>query len=284
MKKAFVFILLVLLIILYSCDSTYNYYRDSDSSVSSSSSQSSESTEDKDSEGDKNSEGSSDSSDSDQDSNSEDNESEPESKGTTDSSNDSNKSSEENGDEIINETSSDIVAKYGFRNYSPEILYSVGGVTKYTVQKGDTVYSIARKFNVSPADIIKLNNLSKPDNIKPGMVLKIPGGGLKIFSPVKSFMKSYKTDNILILEKCDNLVYSPFESGIVTHVGYIRGYGLSVMIKNSEYAIIISGFKDVSVKAGYEINFKKLIGTIDNGQHLYISLFKNKTMVNLKKS
>jgi LysM repeat protein len=51
------------------------------------------------------------------------------------------------------------------------------GYTEYTVQPGEWVYSIARKFGVDPQDIIDLNNLVDPYTLYPGDVIKIPSGG-----------------------------------------------------------------------------------------------------------
>ena len=43
----------------------------------------------------------------------------------------------------------------------------------YTVKSGDTLYSIARKYNTTPQKIIDLNYL-KNTNITPGQILRIP--------------------------------------------------------------------------------------------------------------
>jgi LysM repeat protein len=51
------------------------------------------------------------------------------------------------------------------------------GYFEYTVQSGEWVYSIARKFGVDPQDIIDLNNLVDPYTLYPGDVIKIPSGG-----------------------------------------------------------------------------------------------------------
>ncbi len=48
------------------------------------------------------------------------------------------------------------------------------GGTTYTVQAGDTLFGIARKFGVSVPAIRAANNLANPNLIKPGQVLKIP--------------------------------------------------------------------------------------------------------------
>lgn len=51
----------------------------------------------------------------------------------------------------------------------------------YIVQKGDTLYNIAKAHNVSLDDLIKLNpHLSSPDYIAPGMKIKIPSEVKKI--------------------------------------------------------------------------------------------------------
>ncbi len=48
------------------------------------------------------------------------------------------------------------------------------GPANYTVLTGEWVYSIARKFNVDPNDIISLNGLAAPYALTPGQSLKIP--------------------------------------------------------------------------------------------------------------
>ncbi len=45
--------------------------------------------------------------------------------------------------------------------------------TEITVQKGDTLYSISRKYGLSVADLLALNNLDSSDVIKVGQKLKV---------------------------------------------------------------------------------------------------------------
>jgi LysM repeat protein len=49
--------------------------------------------------------------------------------------------------------------------------------TTYTVQPGDWVYNIARKFGVSPNSIIEANGLRPPYSLHAGQTLTIPAGG-----------------------------------------------------------------------------------------------------------
>ncbi|OAV67310.1 Muramidase-2 precursor [Bacteroidales bacterium Barb4] len=45
----------------------------------------------------------------------------------------------------------------------------------YTVQRGETVYSLSHRFNISPAELLKLNPALKKE-LKAGMVLKLSAG------------------------------------------------------------------------------------------------------------
>ena len=57
--------------------------------------------------------------------------------------------------------------------FMPSALY--GDSNTYTVQKGDTLYSIARKFDVSLDTLFEVNNISDPTRVPVGTLLKIPG-------------------------------------------------------------------------------------------------------------
>jgi LysM repeat protein len=51
---------------------------------------------------------------------------------------------------------------------------TAGASKTYAVQKGDTATSIAKKFGVSVADLLKLNKVSDPTKLQPGKTLKVP--------------------------------------------------------------------------------------------------------------
>lgn len=52
-----------------------------------------------------------------------------------------------------------------------------GGAFYYTVQYGDTLFAICRKFGVDPYQIAQVNGLPNPDHIYAGQVLYIPSSG-----------------------------------------------------------------------------------------------------------
>lgn len=48
---------------------------------------------------------------------------------------------------------------------------------KYIIKKGDTIYEIARVYNVNPSELLKLNGLDDDDYIYPGEELMVPRPG-----------------------------------------------------------------------------------------------------------
>jgi murein DD-endopeptidase MepM/ murein hydrolase activator NlpD len=55
--------------------------------------------------------------------------------------------------------------------------YSLAGDGEtYRVQSGDSLYGIARRFNVRAEDIAEANGIDDPAKLRPGQVIRIPGG------------------------------------------------------------------------------------------------------------
>ncbi len=44
----------------------------------------------------------------------------------------------------------------------------------YIIQKGETFFDVANKFNIDPKNLAKLNGINPPYNVKAGQVLKLP--------------------------------------------------------------------------------------------------------------
>ncbi|NOL49643.1 peptidoglycan DD-metalloendopeptidase family protein [Pelistega europaea] len=57
--------------------------------------------------------------------------------------------------------------------------YSSGGASAgtYVVQRGDTLYSIARRYGVSVKSLLSMNNISNPSQIEVGQRIRVGGGG-----------------------------------------------------------------------------------------------------------
>lgn len=52
---------------------------------------------------------------------------------------------------------------------------------RYTISKGDTIYSIARRYGVNHSDLLRLNGLNNEDTIYPGDVIFVPKDGVSFY-------------------------------------------------------------------------------------------------------
>lgn len=52
---------------------------------------------------------------------------------------------------------------------------------EYTVKKGDNIYEIARAYNISPSQLLKLNGLNETDIIYPNQKIMIPRRGVSFY-------------------------------------------------------------------------------------------------------
>lgn len=63
----------------------------------------------------------------------------------------------------------------GITHLEDEVLKKKASVTIYVVQKGDTLWKIAKRYCTTVEDLVKANNIENEDKIMPGMKLIIPG-------------------------------------------------------------------------------------------------------------
>ncbi|TAK33348.1 MAG: LysM peptidoglycan-binding domain-containing protein [Chloroflexota bacterium] len=66
---------------------------------------------------------------------------------------------------------------------------SADQTTEYTVQEGETLWDIAAKLNMTPAELVQLNDLSSPDLLTVGQRLQVgnsPAGAAAPSSPSTS--------------------------------------------------------------------------------------------------
>jgi peptidoglycan endopeptidase LytE len=70
---------------------------------------------------------------------------------------------------------------------------TAGGTGSYTVQAGDTLGAIARRFGTTVTELVRLNNITNPDALKVGQQLVVPGsgGGAAVNVPAAGQGKSY---------------------------------------------------------------------------------------------
>jgi LasA protease len=122
----------------------------------------------------------------------------------------------------------------------------------YTVQPGDTIGIIARKFALRPESILQVNNLANPNYLDVGQVLKLPGNSASSVGP------SFK-----ILPDSE-LIYGPFNmvfdpaSFIKSKGGYLANYMEEVDGQSQTGAQIVE-----RVARDYSVNPKLLLALLD---------------------
>ena len=66
----------------------------------------------------------------------------------------------------------------------------------YTVKKGDSIYSIAKTYNVDPSTLLLLNGLNKDDYIYPNQELIVPKGDVALYVTKPGDTLSFIVDNL----------------------------------------------------------------------------------------
>ena len=72
---------------------------------------------------------------------------------------------------VTEEVETGVVTDVAFREMDRNMLDGMPGMVIYVVQKGDTLWSIAKRFNADLDELIALNDIDNPDLIHPGQRL-----------------------------------------------------------------------------------------------------------------
>lgn len=181
----------------------------------------------------------------------------------------------------------------------------------YVVVKGDTLYGIARKFDIKLPELISLNKLEANATIKVGQKLLVPDTSIakvepKKEEPIKKDTKTevkkdnkedtYKTSNILwpldnpniknikgkvsgvILYGDKNENVKSVSAGTVMYTGIYRGFGEIIFVQsNSGLIYAYSGLGSVKVKKSDYVVVGEELGKTENNENASIKfmVFKN---------
>jgi|GEM_PF-1480040 len=176
---------------------------------------------------------------------------------------------------------------------------------RYRIRRGDTLYSLARRYKTTVTRIRKANNLTSRSRIKQGQILKIPTGTGRASKtrgvvhkkkPTKrkkvtpknrpAFrwpmvrVTGYNRDNSqgvrpigLLIKSRANAPVRSSASGTVRHIGYMRGYGNFIVIQHQgRYMTVYANLERISVSRGRRIRRGEAIGHIGRDRTLHFQI------------
>ena len=170
----------------------------------------------------------------------------------------------------------------------------------YIVKSGDSIWSIALKYNLDPQTIIDRNNFSKPFRIFPGKKLFLTKNINNAFvvtnrvppswhTPIKSNNKP-RTQGLYWLvfnEQKGNPVYAAQEGKVVISGPDIPGYGNLVMISHPNgFISLYAHCQNIFVETGDTVSKGMVIAEVGSSESsspmLRFQLRKNGTPIKVK--
>jgi murein DD-endopeptidase MepM/ murein hydrolase activator NlpD len=157
---------------------------------------------------------------------------------------------------------------------SPGTQAGAGGHTTYTVVKGDTLFSLGKKYDISVPKLRDINGFSTNYVIKVGEIIKVPakpgkltktgdpppGNGTEppvrqadVRWPIKPGKITYMTGKLsgvtIIGERSESV--KSLTQGTVVSAGPYRGFGKGVIVEvDGGYLYLYGGLESLSVKEG----------------------------------
>lgn len=139
---------------------------------------------------------------------------------------------------------------YKFVTVSELLKLPPTGGTTYTVKAGDTLYSIAKKYNVTVAALAKANNITNYNLIRVGQVLVIPGTTAPTPPPATTVKYTVKAGDTLysIASKYNTTVAAIASANKITNTSLISvGQVLIIPVKQAPPPVTTVKY---TVKAG----------------------------------
>ncbi|HCL56148.1 MAG TPA: hypothetical protein DHW82_03960 [Spirochaetia bacterium] len=149
---------------------------------------------------------------------------------------------------------------------------------QYTVQKGDTLFKISKKFNIP---LNELKQLLKSDTLYAGTVLFLPqkkeeGFFLKKPLYASKIKLDFPIPAIHFQMFQDSSLLSPVD-GTITGIREIRGYGKGIFIQQGDYTVIIAskGLEAVSIPILKKIKINDPLAQIKKDYFIHFFVIKS---------
>ncbi len=194
-----------------------------------------------------------------------------------------------------NGITSSSVLKIGQTLKIPSSSASEQATETYIVQKGDTMYSIARRLGVSVDTLNILNQLSNSSLIKVGQELTVPSSGTSLVQndiasnakdmtivdprsydtqktadknlvwPVNAKEISYMSGKLsgVALTAGEKESVKAVQSGTVMYAGVYRGFGEVVFVQSrTNHMYVYTGLDEIKVKIGDSVSSGMVVGSV----------------------
>lgn len=159
----------------------------------------------------------------------------------------------------------------------------------YTVVRGDTLYSIAARFDLDVGELMRVNGIENPRVLAQDTVLTIAGAGSRVVGPDGPLLWPTAGERQPLIGKLNGVAIrgvagQPVRSvsnGIVTWSGPQRGYGYVVLVENDlGYVYGYLGNEQVQVQVGDPVQIGSQIGELgvdprDRIAQLYFVVMKD---------
>ena len=170
----------------------------------------------------------------------------------------------------------------------------------YIVKSGDSVWSIALKYNIDPQNIIVSNNLSKPFRIFPGEKLFLSEDVNNTILAVDNLLSSWKRPIksnkkpkiqgsywLVFNEQKGSSIFAAQKGKVVVSGPDIPGYGNLVMISHPNgFISLYAHCQNIFVETGETVSQGKVIAQVGSSETsspmLRFQLRKNGTPVKAK--
>lgn len=167
-------------------------------------------------------------------------------------------------------------------NTKPSVSGNSTKTENYVVQKGDTLYGIAKKYNVKVSEIYALNGMSQKDVLKVGQKIKvpvdenslpdikdidpkkyteknIPGLSWPVKNPTITYVKG-KVSGVQLSSVAKENVTN-IHAGTVVYTGSYRGFGEVVFVQSKTGLVYAyTGLSSIKVKKGSYVVFGDVLG------------------------